>query len=34
MCTPDLGCSGEHAHLHQLLDRMTVGREQLPDTPI
>ena len=34
MCTPDWGCSGEHAYWRQLLDRMTVGRVQLPDGPI
>ena len=34
MCTPDLGCSGEHAYWRRMLDRMTVGRVQLPDSPI
>ena len=34
MCTPDWGCSGEHAYWRQLRDRMTVGRLQLPDGPI
>ena len=34
MCTPDWGYSGEHAYRRQLLDRMTVGRLQLPDGPI
>ena len=34
MCTPDWGCSGKHAYWRQLLDRMTVGRVQLPDGPI
>ena len=34
MCTPDLGCSGEHADWRRMLDRMTVGRVQLPDGPI
>ena len=34
MCTPDWGCSGEHAYCRQLLDQMTVGRLQLPDSPI
>ena len=34
MCTPDWGCSGEHAFWRQLLDQMTVGRAQLPDSPI
>ena len=34
MCTPDWACSGEHAYWHRMLDRMTVGRMQLPDGPI
>ena len=34
MCTYDWGCSGEHAYWRRLLDRMTVGRVQLPDSPI
>ena len=34
MCTPDWGCSGEHAYWRRLLDRMTVGRVPLPDGPI
>ena len=34
MCTPDWGCSGEHAYWLRMLDRMTVGRVQLPDGPI
>ena len=34
MCTPDGGCSGEHAYWCRMLDRMTVGRVQLPDGPI
>ena len=34
MCTPDWGCSGEHAYCRRMLDRMTVGRVQLPDGPI
>ena len=33
-CTPDWGCSGEHAYRCQVLDRMTVRRVQLPDGPI
>ena len=33
MCTPDWGCSGEHAYWRQLLDRMTAERVQLPDGP-
>ena len=34
MCTPDWGCSGEHSYLRQLVDRITAGRVQLPDSPI
>ena len=34
MCSPDWGCSGKQASLRQLLDQMTVGRVQLPDSPI
>ena len=34
MCTPNWGCSGEHAYWCRMLDRMTVGRVQLPDGPI
>ena len=34
MCTPDWGCSGEHAYWRRMLDRMTVGSVQLPDGPI
>ena len=34
MCTPDSGCSGEHAYWRRMLDRMTVGRVQLPNGPI
>ena len=34
MCTPDWGCSGEHAYWRRTLDRMTVGRVQLPDGPM
>ena len=34
MCTPDWGCSGEHAYWRRMLDQMTVGRVQLPDGPI
>ena len=34
MCTPDWGCSGEHAYWRRTLDPMTVGRVQLPDDPI
>ena len=34
MCTPDWGCSGEHAYGRRMLDRMTVGRVRLTDGPI
>ena len=34
MCTPDWGCSGEHTYWGRMLNRMTVGRVQLPDGPI
>ena len=34
MCTPDWGCTGEHAYWRGLLDRMTVGRVQLSNGPI
>ena len=34
MCTPYRGFSGENAYWRQLLDRMTVGRVQLPHGPI
>ena len=34
MCTPDLGCSGEHAYWRRMLDRMSVGTVQHPDDPI
>ena len=34
MCTPDWGCSGERAYWRRMLGRMTMGRVQLPDTPI
>ena len=34
ICTPDWGCSGEHAYWRRMQDRMTVGRVQLPDGPI
>ena len=34
MCTPDWGCSGEHAYWRLMLDRMTVGKVQLRDSPI
>ena len=31
LCTPDWGTTGEHAYWRRLLDRMTVGRTELPD---
>ena len=34
MCTPDWGCSSEHAYWRRMLDRMTVGRVHLPEGPI
>ena len=34
MCTPNWGCSGEHAYWRRLLDRMTVGRVHPPNGPI
>ena len=34
MCTPHWGCSGEHTYWRRMLDRMTVGRVQLPHRPI
>ena len=34
MCTPDWGCSGGHAYWRRMLDRMTVGGVQLPESPI
>ena len=34
MCSPDWGCSGEHAYWRCMPDLMTVGRVQLPDSPI
>ena len=34
MCTPDWGCSGEHAYWRRMPDRMTVRRVQLPNDPI
>ena len=34
MCSPDWGCSGEHAYWRRMLDRMTMGRVQLPDGSI
>ena len=34
LCTPDWGTTGEHAYWKLLLDRMTVGRTELPNCPI
>ena len=34
MCTPDWGSSSEYAYWRHMLDRMSVGRVQLPDGPI
>ena len=34
LCTPGSGCSGGHTYGSQLLDRMTVGRVQLHESPI
>ena len=34
LCTPDRGNTGEHAYWRRLLDRMTVGRAELPKGPI
>ena len=34
LCTPDWGATGEHAYWSRLLDRMTVGRTELPNGPI
>ena len=34
LCTPDWGTTGEHAYWRRLLDRMTVGRTELPHGPI
>ena len=34
LCTPDWGCSSEQTYWRQLLDRMTVGRVQHPDSPV
>ena len=33
MCTPGWGCSGEHAYWRRMLEGMTLGRVQLPDSP-
>ena len=34
LCTTDWGTPGKHAYWRRLLDRMTVGRIELPDGPI
>ena len=34
LCTPDWGTTGGHAYWRRLLDRMTVGRTELPNGPI
>ena len=34
LCTPDWGTTGEHAYWRRLLDRMTVGRTELPNGAI
>ena len=34
LCTPDWGTAGEHAYWRHLLDRMTMGRTELPNGPI
>ena len=34
LCTPDWGTKGEHASWRRMLDRMTVGRTELPHSPI
>ena len=34
LCTPDWGTTGEHAYWRRFLDRMTVGRTELPNGPI
>ena len=34
LCTRDWGTIGEHAYWRRLLDRMTVGRPELPNSPI
>ena len=34
LCTPDWGTRGEHAYWRQLLEHMTVGRNELPHGPI
>ena len=34
LCTPDRGTTGELAYWRRLLDRITVGRTELPSGPI
>ena len=34
LCTPDWGTTGEHVYWRRLLNRMTVGRTELPNGPI
>ena len=34
LCTPDWGTTGQHAYWRRLLNRMTVGRTELPNCPI
>ena len=34
LCTPDWGTTGEHAYWRRLLDRITMGRSELPHGPI
>ena len=34
LCTPDWATTGEHAYWRRLLNRMTVGRTELPNGPI
>ena len=34
LCTPESGTAGEHAYWRRRVDRMTVGRTELPNCPI
>ena len=34
LCSSNLGTTGEHVFWSRLLDRMTVGRTELPNRPI
>ena len=34
LCSPGWGTTGEHAFWRRLLDRMTVGRSELPNGPV